>query len=232
MHTGTSDAVEKVIETVSVKLHLFRIFSVGVEEYFKTCPMLNGSPPVVHSVKARIKDLDHLREKIDRKAAGEDEITSENVFAKITDIAGIRVLHLYQSQFAKIHESIQSQIDRGDWTLFEPPKAYTWDPESRKFFESLNLELNVKESFYTSIHYVVKPRPDSEVTCEIQIRTLFEEIWGEIDHSINYPEPVDNLSCKEQLRVLARLVGAGSRLADSIFRIYDEHLDTVAQPGL
>jgi len=78
----------------------------------------------------------------------------------------------------------------------------------------------VKESFYTSIHYVVKPRKDSEVSCEIQVRTLFEEIWGEIDHAINYPHPTDSLSCREQIRVLARLVGAGSALADSIFRIH------------
>ncbi|WP_315782452.1 hypothetical protein [Bradyrhizobium sp. SZCCHNPS1003] len=30
-------------------------------------------------------------------------------------------------------------------------------------------------------------RPDSPLSCEIQVRTLFEEIWGEIDHQLNYP---------------------------------------------
>jgi len=67
---------------------------------------------------------------------------------------------------------------------------------------------------------VVKPRQDSEVSCEIQVRTLFEEIWGEVDHQINYPRECDVLACREQIRVLARLVGAGSRLADAIFRTY------------
>ncbi len=86
----------------------------------------------------------------------------------------------------------------------------------------VGINVEVKESFYTSIHYVVRPRADSEVACEIQVRTLFEEIWGEIDHQINYPTPTESLACQEQIRVLARLVGAGSRLADAIYRVHRE----------
>jgi ppGpp synthetase/RelA/SpoT-type nucleotidyltranferase len=113
------------------------------------------------------------------------------------------------------------RIGSGDWVLAEKPKAYTWDPESRDFFSGLELEVLVKESFYTSVHYVVKPRVDSDLSCEIQVRTLFEEVWGEIDHQLNYPVESKSIACKEQLRVLARLVGAGSRLADAIFRIHE-----------
>ena len=54
-----------------------------------------------------------------------------------------------------------------------------------------------------------KPKHDSYVCCEIQVRTLFEEIWGEIDHSINYPESTQSKTCKEQLRVLSKLVSTG-----------------------
>ena len=63
----------------------------------------------------------------------------------------------------------------------------------------------------------------SDVTCEIQVRTLFEEIWGEIDHTINYPHATNSIACKEQIRVLAKLVSTGTRLADSIFRTYDKY---------
>ncbi len=147
-------------------------------------------------------------------------ISLDNVFQEITDIAGVRILHLYQQDFAEVHACVQDQIERGDWVFHETPKAYTWDPESREFFEGFGLEVQVKENFYTSIHYVIRPRPDTEVACEIQVRTLFEEIWGEIDHQINYPVPTTSLACREQLRVLARLVGAGSRLADAIYRTH------------
>jgi len=97
------------------------------------------------------------------------------------------------------------------------PKAYTWDPEAKVFFESLGYDVQSKDSFYTSIHYIVKQYQESPYSCEIQIRTLFEEIWGEVDHSINYPTQTENSNCREQILVLAKLIGAGSRLVDSIF---------------
>ena len=140
----------------------------------------------------------------------------------MTDIAGVRVLHLYQAQFTQIHRAINQRLNSQDWILYEDPKAYTWDPESRGFFENQGLNVEVKESLYTSVHYVIKPREDSPVSCEIQVRTLLEEVWGEIDHLVNYPEPTDNITCREQIGVLARLVGAGSRLADSICRAYTD----------
>jgi len=202
------------------KKHEFSIFMEGVARWFQVHPNLNTTGlPLVHSIKMRIKDSDHLREKINRKWQDDDPIDSSNIFDRVTDLTGVRVLHLYQDQFLGIHREIleKSEVLR-DWYMPEAPCAYTWDPESKKFFEDNGIVVNLKESFYTSVHYLIRPRADSPICCEVQVRTLFEEIWGEVDHSLNYPTPSKNLSCKEQLRVLAKLVGAGSRLVDSIFR--------------
>ncbi len=219
-------SMEAIIELVESELHNIDLFRKYVINFFETHPDLTQSPPIVHSVKSRLKDLQHLREKIQRKSSPEDPITPENILDRITDIAGVRVLHLYQVQFPQIHRAIAQKLDSQDWILYEQPKAYTWDPESQDFFAHQGLNVELKESLYTSIHYVIKPRKDSPVSCEIQVRTLFEEIWGEIDHLINYPEPTDSVACREQIGVLARLVGAGSRLADSIYRTYsDEKTD-------
>ncbi len=68
--------------------------------------------------------------------------------------------------------------------------------------------------------------PSAFVCCEIQVRTLFEEIWGEIDHAINYPHSTESIACKEQLKVMTKLVSTGTRLADSIFRSHQEYLTT------
>ena len=159
-----------------------------------------------------------MRDKIKRKW-GDGPLTPENIFSRITDIAGVRVIHLHSKQFEKIHQGIQSRIQEGYWTLHEPPVAYSWDPEATAYFQSLGLNAITRESYYTSIHYVVKPQPGAFLTCEIQVRTLFEEAWGEIDHSLNYPNPTDSLACREQLRVLAKLTSTGTRLADSIFAV-------------
>lgn len=200
--------------------HVFQIFLNSVVDTFKLEPQLNEySKPIVHSVKYRLKDEAHLAKKVLRKSEGDRPITSDNIFDRITDLAGIRILHLYQDQLPYIHCFIMEKVDRGDWILNEAPIAYSWDPESQKFFESLNLDVKIKDSYYTSIHYVIRPANDERIKCEIQVRTLFEEIWGEIDHTVNYPEESSSKATKEQLRVLSKLVSTGSRLADSIFRL-------------
>ncbi|WP_408735753.1 hypothetical protein [Acetobacter malorum] len=104
-------------------------------------------------------------------------------------------------------------------------KAFTWDPEAKQFFEHFELDIVFRDTYYTSVHYLIKPRADSPICCELQVRTLFEEIWGEVDHRINYPKKTEDISCREQLMVLSKIVGAGSRLVDSIQRTISNHKD-------
>ncbi len=213
-------SIEEALKAFDEKKHELYIFLSGVQQWFSSHPAL-AEPgfPVVHSVKARLKNREHLREKLSRKWDDGAPINRGTVFERVTDLAGVRVLHLYQDQFPQIHSELMNKVNvLKDWYLPEAPKAYTWDPESKLFFEKLGVTVHIKESFYTSVHYLIKPRADSPVCCEIQVRTLFEEIWGEVDHGLNYPVPSEILSCREQLRVLAKMVGAGSRLVDSIFR--------------
>jgi putative GTP pyrophosphokinase len=200
-------------------------FHKTVRSFFEARSLIG----VVHSVRYRLKDIENILEKVERKnledAARDDadklgDINKDNFFDRITDIAGVRVLHLYQSQFEDIHSAILKKVASEDFCLYEQPKAYTWDPDSKKFFGILDIETHQKDSFYTSIHYVLKPNARSKFTCEVQVRTLLEEVWGEVDHAMNYPVPVTDEQCKENIKVLARLVSAGSHLADSIMKRY------------
>lgn len=220
------EVIEACIAAFIAERHRIAVFGNSVREFLTTHPQLNsGNPPAIHSVRYRVKDETHLRQKIVRKKVKEDRhITAENIFQQVTDLAGVRVLHLHQLQFAEIHAIICDQIDAGHWCAFEPPKAFTWDPELTKHFESLGLETVFRETHYTSVHYVIKPNENLPTTCEIQVRTLFEEVWAEIDHVLNYPEPTDSVACKEQLRVMSKLAGAGSRLAEAIFRSHNDYV--------
>ncbi len=50
----------------------------------------------VHSIKMRVKDPDHLMAKIIRKQAENDiSITPDNYTTEITDLIGVRALHLF-----------------------------------------------------------------------------------------------------------------------------------------
>jgi putative GTP pyrophosphokinase len=201
----------------------FELFLQGVSSAFSSSIALNtGVPTALHSLRSRLKGEKNLAEKIRRKDAEGKRIAEDNLFLEITDFAGLRVLHLHQSQFGIIHQFISEKIKKRIWKLLEKPIAYTWDPESQDYFRGLKIKTEVKPSYYTSVHYLVAPANDEggSVCCEIQVRTLFEEAWGEIDHSINYPNPTTNVASVEQLRVLSKLVSTGSRLADAIFKVH------------
>jgi len=221
MATKQPARIRELVDLYQDNLHLFKHFQEAVSNAMRFDPALNAYPhPVIHSIKTRLKDPSHLAEKISRKESSGKKITTSTLFSEITDLAGVRVLHLYQAQAEQIHSFITERIDSRDWHLVEKPIAYSWDPDATEFFKGLGLKVQIKPSHYTSIHYVVRPRKGALVACEIQVRTLFEEIWGEIDHTVNYPVPTESPATKEQLRVLSKLVSTGSRLADSIFKLH------------
>lgn len=218
--TGVSLDIDKIVKPYADAKKAYSGFMYNVIDFFgadNSDLTINGSY-VVHSLKHRIKEPSHLAEKIHRKISSGKEINSENILDVINDFCGVRVLHLRLGDFEIIHKAIIKHIQGEHWVLAEAPKAYTWDPEYKVFFEEIGIKTEIKPSFYTSVHYVVKPNAQTKVSCEIQVRTLFEEVWGEIDHDLNYPNPSQSIAQKEQLKVLAKLVGAGTKLVDSIYK--------------
>lgn len=220
--------VDKLVALYETNKFKFEHFMENVKSFFEKNPELHeGKLHTVHSVKARMKSVEHFRDKLNRKK--DNGINESNLFQLITDFAGVRVLHIYQQQFVAIHNSIMRQVEEKEWVLGENPVAYSWDPEAKVFFEKIGVRTEIKDTYYTSVHYLLKPNVDSSICCEVQVRTLFEEIWGEIDHSINYPHPIENIACKEELRVLSKFISTGTRLADAIFKTYDDHCSKVSQ---
>lgn len=185
--------------------------------------------PHIHSIRSRLKAPDHLRDKLNRKisecraAARQFDITPENILVRVNDLAGVRILHLYTRQIREIDLALRTILEEQRYALLEGPFARTWDDESREFFRGCGITNQDSPSLYTSVHYVVGSASRTTVTCEIQVRTLMEEVWGEVDHSMNYPHRCDSLACREQLKVLARITSSTSRLVDSIFSTLDDH---------
>lgn len=184
--------------------------------------------PFIHSVKWRIKDPKHLRDKLIRKWILSKEkgktfsINENNLFNKINDLVGVRILHLYTKQFDDINKILNEILHQELYEIIEGPIAKTWDDESRAYFKEIGIKTQESKSLYTSIHYIVKANNRAQLTGEIQVRTLAEELWGEVDHTINYPHPCNLLACKEQILVLARVTSSCTRLVDSIFTTYSD----------
>jgi ppGpp synthetase/RelA/SpoT-type nucleotidyltranferase len=189
-----------------------------------------GSPALmlyVHSTKSRVKDPEHLEDKLIRKMRDAKAkrrkftITKNNLLYRINDLAGFRILHLHSEQIVPIDRELRKVFDIYSLPLYETPKARTWDDENRSFFQQCGIRTVKSPTMYTSVHYVVESHSAMRATCEIQVRTLAEELWGEVDHTLNYPHECSVLACREQIKVLARVTSSCSRLVDSIFRTYE-----------
>jgi putative GTP pyrophosphokinase len=184
---------------------------------------------IIHSIKSRTKDPEHLRDKLNRKYLEKAEkgqlfgITKENLFSIINDLAGCRILHLHTKQIEKIDQHLKLIFDAYSYNLVEGPFARTWDDESRDYFTNIGMRVESSSTMYTSVHYILAANTKKQATCELQVRTLMEEVWGEVDHKINYPYPLASTACKEQIKVLARVTSGCSRLVDSIFLSQSEH---------
>lgn len=174
----------------------------------------------VHSLKFRVKDPEHLAEKVIRKMATNADLTIDvnNYREGITDLVGIRALHLFKEDWPTIHDFIAAT-----WELHETPSANVrrGDPdEMLEMFRARGCEVHEHEFGYRSVHYVVKSQPGREVVlAEIQVRTIFEEGWSEIDHQIRYPYDRDNAVLSQFLVIFNRLAGSADEMG-SFIRFY------------
>ncbi len=89
--------------------------------------------------------------------------------------------------------------------------------DNTKTFEELGIEVCSRLSGYRSVHYLVESYPTSQkVISEIQVRTIFEEGYGEVDHQLRYslrgiPEVLE-----QNLMLLNRIAGSSDEMASLI----------------
>ena len=184
---------------------------------------------LIHSIRSRLKDPEHLGAKLRRTIRRSREekrpfdVRPDNLLAKVNDLVGVRILHLYTRQIREIDLALREIFAESLYELLEGPFARTWDDESRLFLEECNIATRDSPTLYTSVHYVIGSASRTRMTAEIQVRTLMEEVWGEVDHAMNYPHETESFACREQLKVLARVTSSATRLVDSIFLTLEDH---------
>ena len=211
--------IDESVQHFVANQSLFESFAQALMAYFQNDIKL---APYIHFIKYRLKDPQHLREKLIRKAEKGNIIDKSKLFGKITDLAGIRIIHLHTSQMEAMHKAILAILEEQQLRLVENPSANCWDVEYESIFKSFGIAPRRRGSMYTTVHYVIRANQRTKVTCEVQVRTLMDEVWGEVSHRVNYPNESASSSCQDQLKVLARLTSGCTRLVDSIFR---SHLD-------
>jgi ppGpp synthetase/RelA/SpoT-type nucleotidyltranferase len=172
----------------------------------------------IHSVKSRVKDPEHLIEKIIRKTPnrkikhGENfQFTIDNYKDEITDLIGVRAIHIFKEDWEDIHNLIVNI-----WRVSEIT-ANVREGDDTKRFEELNIEIQSRKSGYRSVHYLIESFPTNQkVIAEIQVRTIFEEGYGEIDHQLRYFHDEIPEVLALNLLLLNRIAGSSDEMASMI----------------
>jgi len=206
-------------ELLAIKSHFeshqefFSKFSDEISNIIKNCGAM-------HSLKIRIKDSGHLIEKIIRKniesvtGNGSGTIISLNNYTEVlNDIVGVRVLHLFKDDWVPIHSFICE-----NFSIASTPCAYIREGDLNNIIAAY--EKNgcsvLKHPFgYRSVHYVIF-NENKTLRAEIQVRTLFEEAWSEIDHTLRYPYFLDDEILKIYSLMLNRLAGSADEISTYI----------------
>ncbi len=171
----------------------------------------------VHSINYRIKRDEHLIEKIIRKKLQNPAriIDLSNYRDEVTDLIGIRALHLFKEDWIHVNNYIKD-----NWEFIEQPVAYVRNGDSERilnYYKENNCRIEEHPYGYRSVHYIVKSGHNGlEHNIEIQVRTIFEEAWGEIDHVIRYPYHTDNQLLYRLSSILNRIAGSADELGTYI----------------
>ena len=178
----------------------------------------------IHTVKTRIKEPDRLMEKVIRKTVdrklkyGKDfKFTVDNYKDEINDLIGIRVIHIFKEQWQEIHEYIVKT-----WKIIEIT-ANVREGDNVEVFKNQDIEVRSRASGYRSVHYLVEFYPTNQkVIAEIQVRTIFEEAYGEIDHRLRYSLTEIPEILKSNLLLFNRIIGSADEMASLINMLNQE----------
>jgi putative GTP pyrophosphokinase len=189
--------------------------------------------PAIHSLKVRVKHPEHLIAKIIRKKLEHPALSFslQSYQDQVTDLIGLRALHLFKDEWRSIHEFV-----RATWDLNEEPIAYvrSGDPPALlDDFASANCAVTPHPFGYRSIHYILNFQPDKRAyLAELQVRTIFEEGWSEIDHRIRYPRHSDDVYLGTFLGIFNRLSGSADEMGTFIkelSRFVSEQADKITE---
>lgn len=175
----------------------------------------------VHSTRFRVKDPEHLIEKIIRKKNENKsiDINIDNYYVQLTDLIGIRGLHLYKEEWLPIHQGIKEKMK-----ISKEIKIYIRkgdkDNYSNKFKAGENFRIEEHNYGYRSIHYIVEKKAvKTTYYAEIQIRTIFEEGWSEVDHKLRYPYNINSKVLSKYLMILNRIAGTADEMCTFIRKL-------------
>lgn len=196
---------------------LYEAFAGVVQRILREA--LQGSSAAIASIEARAKDV----ESFGNKAATPNEDNPErpkygNPLAEITDLAGVRIITF----FPKSIQLVDLLIAKEFIVLERVDKAQLLREQERLGYQSLHFLVKLAANRCALPEY----GRFKDLVAEIQVRTILQHAWAEIEHDIQYksvatiPDPI-----KRRFMALAGLF----EIADREFQAIQDEDESLRQ---
>lgn len=172
---GGAMSKDKIFEQYSKQKYIYDIFGKKMVDLLEG--LLKSNEIKYQTINYRIKEEEKFKNKVIKK-------DKYNDIKDITDVCGIRIVTSYSDTVDKVAEIISNQFEVDEENTIDKRKAL--DPD--KFG-------------YLSLHYIVSLKEDRlklpeysmfrDIKVEIQIRSISQHTWAEIEHDLGYKSEVE-----------------------------------------
>ncbi len=166
-----------------------------------------------HHISARAKDIDRFAEKAS-KPDPDDPIRPKytDPLLEIEDLAGARVIAYVLRALPQIEDVVVREFD----VVERSDKGEQLIEKALVGYRSIHLIVRMKSERVKLLEY----SEFSDLRAEVQIRTILQHTWAEIEHDMRYkPASEPNKELSQRFTALAGLIEVGDREFDQIYEI-------------
>lgn len=178
------------------------IIMKNVEEKLKNTIKLASMP----TYKSRIKSFNSYYRKILRLKA--DELSCRGKLVALTDMMGIRIICAFMEDLQEVERQVKE-----NFTVKEVEYKGSGDNFKEFGYESIHILISIPKDCLPKNLKVEIPK---DIVCEIQIRTILQDAWAEVEHELIYKTEFSPFDMP--LRRKLASINASLSLADTIFQ--------------
>lgn len=195
---------EYILDQFKEKQKIFNNFSQKLEILLKE--LLDENKINFQNITTRTKDFDSLKNKIESKS-------KYNNLEEITDIVGCRIITYFESDLERIVEIIKKEFEIDKENSIDKKEILEDD---RFGYLSYHIICSINETRKVLSEYKIY----QNIKFEIQIRTILQHAWAEIEHDIGYKS---NIQVPKQFRRrFSRIAGLLEMVDDEFSKIKEE----------
>jgi ppGpp synthetase/RelA/SpoT-type nucleotidyltranferase len=179
----------------------------------------------VASIEARAKSVESFEVKaVERSLSDPNQPKYKDPLKEITDLAGIRIITFYPRTIEDVDNVIKSEFD----VLEKSDKTDTLMQQEKFGYQSVHYLISLKSNRTSLPEY----RQFIGFTAEVQVRTILQHAWAEIEHDIQYKSiEITPISISRRFMSLAGLLELADREFQAI-QVEDERLMQVARESV